>query len=947
MLMGLSAYAQIPNFVRLGAQGEPEPPATQGRGTVLFSTFAGIEPTIPFAISSQNFTDFGFLSQGADDFTITGNGAVIQDVEVRGIYFAAVDGGPTGPAASLNVYILGNSGGLPDTTNLSGGAIYAAENISYTDVTGFGDFRVTLPGGGVTLLAGTYWLVVQTNQNVVTEGQWGWTESASSANSGVAVGFESAWFQTVGNIPSSDGSTFTCIGSWGSRLGTCDFTIPDPDPIPPAEPDLAFQLEGIMLTPGITVTPTSLTTTEAGGTDSFTVVLDAPPLLGTDVDIAIDDSAGAGEFTALPATLTFNGGNWDVPQTVTVAGVDDAVADGDTVNSIVNTVSASGDPSYAVLDPADVSVTNQDDESPGIGVSPVSGVNVTEGGTNTFGIRPFTAPTADVTISLSDVSGVTSVPASVTLPSGSTATQMVTITGGADDIDIGDLAFTVVTGASVSADGAYNGLTVTDVTGTRFDDDTAGFTVLGIDTTTDENGGTGSLSVVLNSEPTADVTIGVFSSAPGEATVLPTSLTFTPAGWDTPQIVIVTGVDDDIDDGTASYSVGLQPATSSDPAYDSLDPADVPFTNADNGDSTGVTVNPTSGLVTTEAGGTDTFTVVLDTEPIVDVSISMNTDDPTEGIISDDGINFGNSVTLTFTAANWSMPQTVTVQGVDDNVRGDGDILYNIVTDAPVTLDPTYSLLTAGQISDVSVTNTNDDVPGVTVTPLTITTFEDQTQPAATFTIVLDTEPTADVVITATTSNTAEGLVSSDGINFGTTATFTFTSVNWATPQTVTVQGQQDFTVDMDVAYTIMNVVTAGDGNYIGIDPDDVAATNINEDLCDPTISFSCPNGFNGTLALSGGVPGCVVDIYDTNGSTNTIDFTLLQANVTIGAGGTATTGITCTRDTNYVAVVAGSFQVVSIPFITVPTLGQWGLLGFVFLLGLAGIATIRRRRTI
>ena len=44
------------------------------------------------------------------------------------------------------------------------------------------------------------------------------------------------------------------------------------------------------------------------------------------------------------------------------------------------------------------------------------------------------------------------------------------------------------------------------------------------------------------------------------------------------------------------------------------------MTNTDN-DAAGITVTPTSGLTTTEAGGTATFTVVLNTQPTADVTI--------------------------------------------------------------------------------------------------------------------------------------------------------------------------------------------------------------------------------------------------------------------------------------------------------------------------------------
>ena len=41
--------------------------------------------------------------------------------------------------------------------------------------------------------------------------------------------------------------------------------------------------------------------------------------------------------------------------------------------------------------------------------------------------------------------------------------------------------------------------------------------------------------------------------------------------------------------------------------------------------------DPTSGLTTTESGGTDTFTVVLDSQPTADVSIGVRSSDTGEG----------------------------------------------------------------------------------------------------------------------------------------------------------------------------------------------------------------------------------------------------------------------------------------------------------------------------
>ena len=119
----------------------------------------------------------------------------------------------------------------------------------------------------------------------------------------------------------------------------------------------------------------------------------------------------------------------------------------------------------------------------------------------------------------------------------------------------------------------------------------------------------------------------------------------------------------------------------------------------DNQDPPGITVNPTSGLTTTEAGGTAQFTVVLNTQPTANVTIGLSSSDTTEGTVSPSS--------LTFTPSNWNTPQTVTITGVDDDID-DGNIAYTIVTAAASSSDENYNGLNA---SDVSVTNIDDDDP--------------------------------------------------------------------------------------------------------------------------------------------------------------------------------------------------------------------------------------------
>ena len=100
---------------------------------------------------------------------------------------------------------------------------------------------------------------------------------------------------------------------------------------------------------------------------------------------------------------------------------------------------------------------------------------------------------------------------------------------------------------------------------------------LGLVTT--QAGGTATFSMVLNSQPTDSVTIGLSSSNSAEGTVSPASLTFTPDDWSTPQTVTVTGADDMLADGNVGYTIDAAPAVTNDPAYAGLVAPDVSLTN--------------------------------------------------------------------------------------------------------------------------------------------------------------------------------------------------------------------------------------------------------------------------------------------------------------------------------------------------------------------------------
>lgn len=104
--------------------------------------------------------------------------------------------------------------------------------------------------------------------------------------------------------------------------------------------------------------------------------------------------------------------------------------------------------------------------------------------------------------------------------------------------------------------------------------------------TTSEEGDSATFTVVLDTNPYADVTIDLACSDTGEGSISTTSLTFTRTNWNVAQTVTVTGVDDDEDDDDQTYTVSLS-AASSTGVYNGVDPDDVTLTNADDEKSGG------------------------------------------------------------------------------------------------------------------------------------------------------------------------------------------------------------------------------------------------------------------------------------------------------------------------------------------------------------------------
>ena len=124
---------------------------------------------------------------------------------------------------------------------------------------------------------------------------------------------------------------------------------------------------------------------------------------------------------------------------------------------------------------------------------------------------------------------------------------------------------------SFDASGADDGLaidnfSITPITGAS---PTAGVTITqsGGNTSVVEGGAIDSYTVVLNTQPTADVTIAIGNTA--QTTTSPTTITFTPANWNIAQNVTVTAINDTVPEGAHTGNI-THTVTSSDANYNGL-----------------------------------------------------------------------------------------------------------------------------------------------------------------------------------------------------------------------------------------------------------------------------------------------------------------------------------------------------------------------------------------
>ena len=473
----------------------------------------------------------------------------------------------------------------------------------------------------------------------------------------------------------------------------------------------------------------------------------------------------------------------------------------------------------------------------GVTVAPTA-LTIDEGGTGTYTVVLDSQPTAAVTVSMFAPEGTD---LSVDLLPVFTASnwdeaQTVTVTAG-EDADQEDDTVTLAH-RTASADAGYHDLAVDSVEVTVTDNDVGAGVRVAPTGLTLEEGEEGSYTLVLRTEPTADVTVTV--EAGGDLAADPSSLTFTASNWNTARTVTVTaGEDEDAADETETVS---HTVTSTDTAYSGLAVDSVKVTVADDegtggpGGTEELTVSTTRLRIT--EGNMGKYTVVLNRAPAAGVTVAVSA--PAGGDLT------VSPASLSFTPSNWDTPQEVMVEaghdadladevesithtitrgttGSSSSLRGglwrDASFATAMGSPAP-TREYVYlgerlvAIAGGGTVGEASVVVTIDDdddpeTPGVPALTDSLRLTEGHT---GAYTLELGAAPTADVAIALSVSPGSDA-VADVSVS---PASVTFGSSNWDSPQWITVSvGRDSDTVGE--TETITHTATSTDSRYEGI----------------------------------------------------------------------------------------------------------------------------------
>lgn len=331
---------------------------------------------------------------------------------------------------------------------------------------------------------------------------------------------------------------------------------------------------------------------EAGDTDTYVVVLTSAP--ATDVVVNIDP----GSQLAVDSTrLTFTTVNWNVPQTVTISAIDDAITNGDRLVLISNSVT-SADANFNNAALTELLVTIIDDDEPGI-VLGTDSLDLVEGGSSVgYTVRLASQPVANVTVTVNAGSQLTMTPSILVFtPYNWNIPRSVSARAVDDKLAEGDQSYTITIVAN-STSATYNNVRA-ELPANIADNDFPTILVNQPQPGYLLEGTARIYTMTLSYPPTAPVTV---TPLPDDGLfVSPSAMVFTRANWNIPHTLTIAALEDSDIQGEHT-GVITHTVASDDPIFDGMAIDDVNLTILDNDGAlvSGTAVND-SILVTHES----------------------------------------------------------------------------------------------------------------------------------------------------------------------------------------------------------------------------------------------------------------------------------------------------------------------------------------------------------
>ena len=547
-----------------------------------------------------------------------------------------------------------------------------------------------------------------------------------------------------------------------------------------------------LVTPNITtsiVAPNIIEINEDQKEDTFTVVLNEKPLTMATVELVVSDIT---EAKVIPSRLFFTNKNWNIPQIVTVKGVDDSVYD-KTIDTSVSIAVLTGN------DVKTIPIKTEDNETQHLLVTGTLNSTIVgdEGSTTTqsISLKLKLEPTETMTFNITDNSNYVSTNKSqiVFTPQNWNIEQTLDITINKANNGIADGNVN----AEIKLESTDTPVTQKTLYVVIRDDESLAANISYDDDFFYEDGSI-VIDVSLNAEPVSNVDLSVVPTQSGRVTISSTPIVFTPTDWATPQQITLSGVNNNVFNAPEtidlSFSFTSGGGGANNVSYDYQEKRTFIMYDA----SKAIFVE--SNSITITEGSSGSFDISLSTRPVGNNTLTFSTSSSYIGSIAP----------IIFDTTNWSNNQTIAIPTIESDYAVDlNDILV-------------ISSNVAGYNNlSIPITITNTTVANMT---LSVTELSVNEGGQATFEVSLTSKPVNAVTLDLTLNNTTNFSIDKSQIVFNSNTAI-------GTTQTVTLSGIEDSDATGNIDSTIDIAVNGSSSSeYNGVSSKTVNITLVDNE---------------------------------------------------------------------------------------------------------------------